>query len=175
MRFLVRLLTTRYGIGILLAVVLFGILGINRLVSGTGSTPAAGPVVEPSIASVDPTHGNDSVQTPVSPPPPSTSPGAAEPATVAASFLAGWLKHDVTAEQWQKSLSAYATKDLLAKLKDTDPAGVPADRLTGDVTIVSRDAMFVQASAPVDSGTVRLNLVADQGRWLVDGVDWDRQ
>src|SRR4051794_12455639 len=158
----------------MLAIVVFGVLGINRLASGPDPTPAAGPVVKPSISNVDPTHGNDSVPSPVSPPPPSTSPGAAEPATVAAAFLAAWLKHDVTAEQWQKSLSGYATKDLLAKLKDTDPAGVPADRLTGDVTIVSRDAAFVQASAPVDSGTVRLNLVADHGRWLVDGVDWDR-
>jgi hypothetical protein len=174
MRTALRLLANRYGIGLVLAVVLLIVLGVSRLAAGPDSAPVAGPAIEPSVSSVDPTEGDDSVLSPVSPAPPSTSPGAAEPAAVAERFLAAWLKHDVAGEQWRQSLSPYATDTLLGKLKETDPAGVPADRLTGSVTIVSHDVTFVQANAPVDSGTVRLSVVAKDGRWLVDGVDWDR-
>ena len=33
---------------------------------------------------------------------------------------------------------------------------------------------FVEAVIPIDAGVLRLRLVALQGRWLVDGIDWER-
>jgi hypothetical protein len=179
MRPVLRLLGTRYGIALVLTLLVLGAVGIARSVTGTyQNAPLAGPATEPSLSSSNsagPTAGNDSVPTPESPSPPLTSPGAAPPEQVAADFTRAWLKHDgVTSAQWRQSLAKYATPALLEKLKDTDPAGVPAKRTTGPVTLQNRAATFVEAILPVDSGTLRLRLLATNGRWLVDGVDWER-
>lgn len=177
MRTALRLLTTRYGIALVLLVLVVGIAGGARLVTG-GSTAGglvAGPAAGPSHSSIDPTAGDDSVPTPESPAPPVTSPGAAEPGQVATDFTRAWLHHDgVSAEQWRAGLARYATAALLDKLTGVDPAGVPAQRMTGPVVVHSRGATFVEAVVPVDSGSVRLRLLATGGRWLVDGVDWER-
>ena len=63
---------------------------------------------------------------------------------------------------------------VAAMLGVDDPADVPADRATGPVRVENRGAAFVEATVPVGSGTLRLRLVATNGRWLVDGVDWER-
>jgi hypothetical protein len=132
-------------------------------------------VESPRSSSIDPTAGNDSLLSPESPAPPVTSPGAAEPATVATDFVRAWLAHDgVTPEQWRAGFARYATPALRDKLKDTDPAGVPAQRMAGPVVLANRSATFVEASMPLDTGTVRLRLLATNGRWLVDGVGWER-
>lgn len=174
MRSVLRLLGTRYGMALILTVLVLGVVGVLRGVSGSyGQT--LGPAVEASRSSVNPTAGNDSVLAPESPPPPSTSPGAAEPVAVATEFMRGWLAHDgVRPEQWRASFAKSATPTLRDRLKDTDPAGVPARRMTGDVALHDRAGAFVEASVPVDSGTVRLRMLAKNGRWLVDGVDWER-
>jgi hypothetical protein len=175
MRPVLRLLGTRYGIAVVLALLVLGVVGTMRGVAGS-YRQTLGPAVEPSrSSSIDPTAGDDSVLTPDSPAPPSTSPGAAEPATVATDFIRGWLNHTgVTPEQWRAGFAKYATSALRDKLKDTDPAAVPAQRTTGEVVIENRAARFVEATLPVDSGTVRLRLLSTNGRWLVDGVDWER-
>ncbi|GAA1804087.1 hypothetical protein HC028_04345 [Planosporangium flavigriseum] len=176
MRPVLRLLGTRYGVALVLALLVLGIVGITRAVAGSYQATTFGPAVEPSFSSsIDPTAGDDSVLTPDSPAPPSTSPGAPEPAKVAIDFVQAWLNHTgVTAEQWRAGFAKYATSALRDKLKDTDPAGVPAQRVTGSVVLENRAAQFVEASLPLDSGTVHLRLLSTNGRWLVDGVDWER-
>jgi hypothetical protein len=175
MRPILRLLGTRYGIALVLALLVLGIVGIMRGVTGS-YRQTLGTAVEPSrSSSIDPTAGDDSLLTPDSPAPPVTSPGASEPAAVAADFVRAWVNHvGVTAEQWRTGFARYATSALRDKLKNTDPAGVPAQRMTGPVVIQSRTDRFVEASLPMDSGTVRLRLLATNGRWLVDGLDWER-
>jgi hypothetical protein len=178
MRPVLRLLGTRYGMALILAVLVLAVVGITRAVAGSYRDSTAAPAIEPSQASsavVDPTAGDDSLVTPDSPAPPVTSPGAAAPDRVAADFVTAWLTHDgVTAEQWRSSFARLATATLRDNFKDTDPAGVPAQRITGPVVLQNRAATFVEATVPVDSGTVRLRMLADKGRWLVDGVDWER-
>jgi hypothetical protein len=176
MRPVLRLLGTRYGIALVLAVLVLVVVGIVRSVAGSYRATTYGPAVEPSYSSsVDPTAGDDSVLNPESPSPPYTSPGAADPTIVATNFLKGWLAHaGVTPEQWRASFAKYATAALRDKLKATDPAGVPAERMTGAAVLQDRGASYVEAAIPVDSGTVRLRLLAANGRWLVDGVDWER-
>jgi hypothetical protein len=175
MRPVLRLLGTRYGIAVVLALLVLGVVGVVRGAAGT-NRQTLGSAVEPSLnSSIDPTAGDDSVLTPESPAPPFTSPGAPEPVSVAMEFIQAWLNHTgVTPEQWRSGFAKYATSALRDKLKDTDPAGVPALKLTGSITVQNRAAQFVEATAPVDSGTVRLRLLATNGRWLVDGVDWER-
>jgi hypothetical protein len=175
MRPILRLLGTRYGIGLVLALLVLGVVGIMRGVAGP-YRQTLGTAVEPShSSSIDPTAGDDSVLNPDSPAPPVTSPGAPEPATVATDFVRAWANHvGVTPEQWRAGFAKYATAALRDKLKDTDPAGVPAQQIAGPVVIQSRAERFAEASLPVDSGTIRLRLLSTNGRWLVDGVDWER-
>ncbi|MGC9670325.1 hypothetical protein ACNTMW_27750 [Planosporangium sp. 12N6] len=175
MRPILRLLGTRYGIALILALLVLAVVGIMRGVAGS-YRQTWGTAVESPRSSIDPTAGNDSLLTPESPAPPVTSPGAPEPAAVATEFVHAWLAHEgVTAEQWRAGFARYATPALRDKLKDTDPARVPAQRATGPVVLQNRAPTFVEASVPLDSGTVRLRLLATNGRWLVDGVDWGRE
>jgi hypothetical protein len=177
MRQVLRLLGSRYGLALVLVVVVLGIVGITRAIGGPYRSTSAYPDAAPSQRDVaaSPTAGDDSLVSPEAPAPPSTSPGAPEPQAVAASFVQAWLTHDgVTPEQWRAGFAKYATAGLRTKLKDTDPAGVPAQRSTGPVVLQNRAGTYVEATVPVDSGTVRLRLLGANGRWLVDGVDWER-
>jgi hypothetical protein len=174
MRQVLRLIGSRYGMALMLVVLVLIVVGVMRGVAGS-NRQTLGTAVEPSPAAVNPTAADDSVVDPGSPSPPYTSPGAAEPATVANAFLKAWLTHDgVTAAQWRAGFAKYATAALKDKLKDTDPAGVPAERATGGLVIQDRGATYVEASVPVDSGTITLRMIGANGRWLVDGVDWAR-
>ncbi|MDT4989783.1 MAG: hypothetical protein QOI74_3877 [Micromonosporaceae bacterium] len=177
MRPVLRLIGSRYGMALVLVVLVLAVVGAVRGLAGS-NPQTLGVTVEPSTAtSIDPTAGDDSVVTTTSdsPQPPVTSPGAPDPNKVATAFMAGWLTHDgVTPQQWRSSFARYATPALLEQLKDTDPAVVPAQRTTGAVAVQNRSQAYVEAAIPVDSGTVRLRMLAVNGRWLVDGIDWDR-
>ena len=177
MRTVLRLLGTRYGLALIAALLVLAVVGVVRTFAGSYRDTDVAPAINPSRTEVaaDPTAGDDSVVTPEPVPEPSTSRGAPAPDVVAGEFLRAWLHHDgVTPAQWQAGFAKYATPALRAKFKETDPAGVPAQRTTGPVVLQNRAATFVEASVPVDSGTVRLRLVATNGRWFVDGVDWER-
>jgi len=178
MRTVLRLLGTRYGIALLLTLIVLGGVAVLKAVNGSyPRPPLAGPVLVPShgVDSSSAAAADDSVQTDDSPPPPVTSPGAAPPADIAANFARAWLKHDgVSGDQWRAGLQKYATRSLMEKLHDTAPAGVPARQMTGPVTFEQQETAVVVAVIPLDSGTLRLTVVATNGRWLVDGVDWAR-
>jgi hypothetical protein len=175
MQRLLRMLGTRYGLALLAAVVVLAVVGVFRGVAGTQPAPRSGPVPDAGSASPLPADDDDGLDTTESPPAPVTSPGAPSPESVAASFATAWLHSTgVTADQWRRGLKPYATDALLTKLKDTDPAGVPAERITGPAELIPRDVGLVEAVIPVDSGRLRLRLLATDGRWLVDGVDWER-
>lgn len=171
-----RFLGSRYILAFLLvfgigAVVLIGLaLGGPSHPSGvTAGVPSAVPTV------IESGQEDDGVGAPESPPAPSTSPGATPPSKLATEFITAWLRHtNVTPDAWFAGLKPYMTTNLAGELTGVDPAGVPASRITGAVTLIDHDVSVVEASIPVDSGTVTLRLLATNGRWLVDGVDWTR-
>lgn len=170
-----RVLRTRYGLALLLALVVFGIIGAAQLLgTGGGTTGGLRPGGDVGVT-VNPSAGDDGEGTPTPEEKPVTSPGAAAPETVATSFARAWLNHrGTTSEAWLARLKPFATTELEQKLVGVDPAGVPADRITGAAKVIPRGASFVEVTVPVDAGLLRLRLVADAGRWLVDGVDWER-
>ncbi|WP_229716019.1 hypothetical protein [Mangrovihabitans endophyticus] len=133
----------------------------------TGSSPAP-------VLSADP-DDDDSVLSEAPPPSPSTSPGTAKPEAVAYAFASAWADHkNASAKAWHDGLVPNATQDLLDELDGTDPADVPVDRVLGRPSLVPIGAGLVDADVPVDSGKLTLRLVAPDGRWLVDGIDWGR-
>jgi hypothetical protein len=157
-----------------LAVVVLGIVGVARAMSGPAEPLVSAPRA-PIAASVStaPDAGDDGVAT-TAEPSVTASPGAQGPEAVAKDFALAWLDRTATTDEWLAGLLRHATPALMAKLQGVDPLGVPANRLTGPPTVVPRGPGYLEVSFPVDSGTLRLRMVAPEGRWLVDGVDWER-
>jgi hypothetical protein len=178
MRQVLRLLGNRYGLALTLIVVIAVVVTSGKLF-GHGSSnantqsPVATTPAPTATVSPQPDDGLDEQSE--APPQPSTSPGAAAPETVAVDFAKAWLNHaGISAANWHAAVSRYATRTLTNKLADTDPAGVPASQITGKPDVVSHTESYVDVSIPLDAGTLSLRVVATDGRWLVDGVDWER-
>ncbi|SCL14747.1 hypothetical protein GA0070624_0512 [Micromonospora rhizosphaerae] len=172
-----RVLRSRLGIAVAIAIVVFGVIGAARLVSGQ-SDPASGLSSRPRepITTVDPEAGDDGVLATAAPPSPKTRPGEPTPEQAAGRFTTAWLAGPgSTGDEWHGRLRPLSTSALTEKLTGADPESVPARRMTGQVTLRPRTASFVEALIPLDNGRLRLELVAPDGRWLVDAVDWERQ
>ncbi|WP_405101310.1 hypothetical protein [Micromonospora sp. NBC_01412] len=170
-----KALRSRLGIALAIGVLVVGVLGAARLVSGLGD-PQAG-LSQPSepITTVDPTTGDDGVVGSTTPPSPVTRPGAPPPEQIADRFTTAWLGGGrVGAEEWHASLRQFSTPELTEELAGADPTGVPAERTTGEPSLRPRTEHFVEVLIPLDSGRLRLELVAPDGQWLVDAVDWER-
>lgn len=170
------LLRSRVGVAVVLAVVVFGVVGAAKVFSGSDdAAPGLNGAPEQPILTVTATIADDGLASPEPTPSPKISPGTAVPATVATAFGRAWVNHsDVTAEEWYAALLPHCTEALAKKLVGVDPAGVPADRLTGEPVLIPYADRIVDATIRVDSGLLRLRLTAVEGRWLVDGIDWER-
>ncbi|MFJ6196075.1 hypothetical protein [Micromonospora sp. NPDC092111] len=172
-----RVLRSRFGIALGIAVLILGVIGAARLVSGP-SDLTAGLSSRPRepITTVDPEEGDDGViSTPVAQSP-RTRPGELTPEQTASRFATAWLGGPTTtAERWQGALRPLSTPALTEKLTGADPAGVPAEKVTGEPTLRPRTEDFTEVLVPLETGRLRLELVAPDGRWLVDAVDWERE
>ncbi|MFF5295438.1 hypothetical protein [Paractinoplanes globisporus] len=165
---------SRVGIAIVIVALVAAVVGIGRIFSdGGGSTPALGSASPAPAISIDP-KDDDSVIDSAPPPSPSTIPGRAQPEEVAYAFASAWCNHQkVTPKTWRDRLLPNATKNLADELNGVDPAGVPADRVIGRPSLVPISETVVNAVVTMDSGKLNLRLVAPDGHWLVDGIDWD--
>ncbi|MBW4703631.1 hypothetical protein [Micromonospora sp. RL09-050-HVF-A] len=172
-----RLIRSRLGIALVIAVLVLGVIGTARLVSGPDDLRAglSSRPREP-ITTVDPEEGDDGVIATPSPESPRTRPGELTPEQTATRFTTAWLGGSTTtAEQWQAALRPMSTPELTEKLTGADPAGVPAVKIAGAPTLRPRTAVFAEVLVPLEGGRLRLELVAPDGRWLVDAVDWERE
>ncbi|WP_018585719.1 hypothetical protein [Salinispora arenicola] len=171
-----RVLRSRLGIALVLAVVVFGVIGTTRLVtgpvqldSGLSNRP------EQPITTVDPTAGDDGLiatgaATPV------TRPGDPTPEQITERFVVAWRgQPGMTAQRWLAGLRPLATPALAEQLTGVDPVGVPSGQVVGAAVVTARSETVVEARVPFDTGRLRLELVAPDGRWLVDAVDWERE
>jgi hypothetical protein len=168
-----RIFRSRWGVAIVLVAIVAAIVGIGRLLSdGQPATPLGYSSPAPAI-SIDPSD-DDSVIDSAPPPSPSTSPGRAQPEAVAYAFASAWANHkDVTPKSWRDRLLPNSTRNLADELSGVDPAGVPAERVLGRPSLVPVSETVVNAVVTMDSGKLNLRLVAPDGHWLVDGIDWD--
>ncbi|KXK59858.1 hypothetical protein AWW66_22010 [Micromonospora rosaria] len=171
-----RVLRSRAGIAVAIAVLVIGVIGAARLtagVTGADSGLTGGPAGP--ISTVDPEFGDDGAIYTPSPPAPVTSPGELTPEQIADRFTTAWLgTQGITAEQWHADLRPLSTPALIEKMAGVEPEAVPAGRVTGQPTLRPQNETFVEVLVPLDAGQLRLELVAPEGRWLVDAVDWER-
>ena len=167
-----RVFRSRWGVGIVLLLLVVAVVGIGRLFNGAAAEP---PLTSSSPAlaiSADPRE-DDTVISAEPPPSPATFPGAAEPEAVAYAFASAWVDHHVSKKEWHDGILPNATQRLADQLSDVDPASVPADRLLGRPGLVPAGENLVNAVVTTDSGKLKLKLVAPDKHWLVDGIDWD--
>lgn len=72
---------------------------------------------------------------------------------VATSFMNAWVRTNLPATEWLRGMRPFASPDLLTQLSRTDPARVPASRVTGSpVGVVT------------ESGAHALRFATDGGR-----------
>ncbi|WP_213453924.1 hypothetical protein [Rhizomonospora bruguierae] len=170
-------LRSRYGVAVVLVVIVLAVLAGAKMF-GSGSDrrtpPGLATGTQAPITTVDPSTGDDGVDEAGTTPSPVVKAGTPEPVTVARAFAVAWLHHrGVTAKAWHDALIPHSTPILADKLAGVEPETVPADQMIGEPTQVPEADTLVEVAFPVDSGTLRLRLIAPDGKWLVDGVDWE--
>ncbi len=172
-----RLFRSRWGVGLVILVVVLAVISIGRVFAGENGNNNSPVVTAPSpgpAVTVNPSDDDGEAAT-EAPPSPITSKGRAEPEEVAYAFASAWVDHQgVSAKIWHDRLVPNATQRLSDELNGVDPAKVPATRVLGRPGLVPVSNTIVNAVVNVDSGKVTLRLVSPDGHWLVDGVDWDR-
>ena len=171
MRGLWRGIGARAGISAGLVVIIAAILLIARLAGGGERTPPPPYTGEPALPSVTPSAGDDGRLVSAAPSDPAQD---AEIRDAALAFTTAWLRRDLASEEWHGTLAPLSTAPHAQSLESVDPSGVPATRVVGEVTIPLRSDLYAQVSVPVDSGVLELGLLHEDGRWLVDSVDWQR-
>jgi hypothetical protein len=175
-RRILRLLGSRYGLAVVGVVLIVAIVGVARVASEPRPLEELGPpqTIPPAVSSID-QLGDDSVATSEGPPTVASIPGVATPDVVALSFAQAWLMNKgVISTQWVKGLKPFSTERLLNQFKDVDPASVPAESIRGSATVRPRDSQLAEVDIPVTPGVLKLRVVVSDGRWLVDGVSWER-
>ncbi|MFI5493332.1 hypothetical protein [Actinoplanes sp. NPDC051859] len=175
-RGLTGIFRSRWGVALVIAGLILAVVGLGRLFADNAddSGRLLVPVSPAPTVSVDPSFNDDGVIVDDEPPSPQTSPGTAAPEAVAYAFASAWVDHkDISAQAWHDGLVPNITQKLADELNGVNPADVPADRVVGRPTLVPIGDGLVNAVVTVDSGKLTLQLVAPDGRWLVDGVDWD--
>lgn len=168
-----KIFRSRWGVAIVLGVIVLAIVGLARLFSdGDDSRPSLGTASPGPVVSADP-KDDDSILETDPPPSPSTTPGRAKPEAVAYAFASAWADHqNVTPKAWRAQLLPNSTTKLADELDGVDPAGVPAERVIGRPSLVPVSATVVTAVVTMDTGKLNLRLVAPDGHWRVDGIDW---
>jgi hypothetical protein len=174
-RGILRFLGTRYGLALIGLLLVVAVVGVARAIGGSRPVDSVGtpPLISGPSASSE--LDDDGIAEVESSPVATSIPGAAAPEAVALDFTRAWLhSKGVTSAQWVKGLQPYITQRLLDQYKDADPTSVPADSIRGPAQVRVRDAALVDVDVPVTPGTLKLRLLVNNGRWLVDGVSWER-
>lgn len=170
-----RGMRSRTGVALALAVLVLGVVATTRALSGPTDNPGVRSPTQPLVPS-GPMPPEDGLISPEATVSPTVIPGAQTLETVAGAFAANWVAHHgVPADVWHARLTEHATPELARKLSGVDPAVVPADFVTGKPVLIPHAATIVDVVVPVDSGKLRLRMIAVDDRWLVDGVDWERR
>lgn len=161
---------TALAVGLLMIVAIIVVIG--KIVDG----PPA-PVVpqgQAPVSTIDPNTGDDGVVDLEPSPAPRQPVKGPEVVPAATTFAQNWIDHNRPAQAWRASLLPLCTKALATELSGVDSASVPANRITGAATTEVHAEASVDVVFPIDVGKLRLRMVLAEGRWLVDGIDWER-
>lgn len=155
------------------AVLMLALLAVvGRATDGQASTrPAAAPAAPPTSASTQQTTSaspspRPTTKTASTSAPSTFGPVTKQSATAAASaFVRAWSSDGASRDAWYAAMERWASPELLRSLASTDPAQVPADRVTGDARLVSSAKTSATVLVPTDGGDVLVTLSASGGVW----------
>lgn len=141
-----------------------------------------GRVVEPTKISLSKTHrplvaASQASSQPVDPAPTASSPApVAVPTTtpttlpipdtdqndsvtrLATAFAKAWSSSTRSQQEWTRGIQPFVTPALAAGLAQTDPARVPATKVTGEAALVTASATSGQVKVPTDGGSILVTL-----------------
>lgn len=133
------------------------------------ATPAADLPTDLSAGLANPSPSLPEIIPSVSPRSP--APGAAQQAAnVADAFTKAWADHNRPAADWWARVSKYADPEFAAQLKSTDPANVPASKVTGPPHPVAVYYASASVEVPTDAGIVIVEVVNNGHTWLVTDI-----
>jgi hypothetical protein len=111
-------------------------------------------------------------------PPPASGPaGVSQASQTALALVRAMVDHSpgMTQARWWAAVSRYADPTLGEQLKLTDPATVPANRVTGAPQVMAGGGSgHVQVAVPTDGGRVLVTCVFASDRWLASDLDLER-
>jgi len=169
------------------AVFLLVLFGLGRIIEPakltltTTHTPLVS--ASPTPAPAPPTIPAAAPSAPAGPTAPSTTPPTPTTATasgaansesvtrVAIAFSGAWSSSKRSQLEWTRGIQPFVTPALAAGLAKTDPARVPATKVTGEAVLVTATGTSAQVRVPTDGGSIVVTLTrAASGPWQVSDV-----
>jgi hypothetical protein len=140
-----------------------------RLIAATVTTPPTSSSAGSSAV------GSSPVRTTVRRETSATSKGSAADETssltrVATAFAKAWSSPGRSQAEWTHGIRPYVTPALATGLAQTDPAHVPATKVTGEAVLLKAAATSAQVRVPTDGGSIVVTLHGSSGSWLVSDV-----
>jgi len=121
--------------------------------SGSASSPAPVPSTTPATSAVPVAPTNESVT------------------RLATAFAQAWSSSGRSQQEWTGGIRPFVTPALAAGLAQTDPARVPATKVTGEAVLLTGSATSAQVKVPTDGGSIVVTLRrGSSGPWLVSDV-----
>jgi hypothetical protein len=172
------------NLSITAAAILLVLYGLGRVIEpakitlATNHAPLAGanpmpPSPSPSNSSADPSSPAGAAVPGATPPTSADSgPRWSESVTrVATAFAQAWSSSSRSQQEWTLGIQPFVTPALAAGLAQTDPAQVPATKVTGEAVLIQASATSAQVRVPTDGGSVVVTVIrAGSGPWQVSDV-----
>lgn len=90
---------------------------------------------------------------------------------LATAFAQAWSSSSRSQQEWTHGIQPFVTPALAAGLAKTDPARVPATKVTGESVLLTASATSAQVRVPTDGGSIVVTLEqAAAGPWQVSDV-----
>lgn len=90
---------------------------------------------------------------------------------LATAFAQAWSYTARSQQAWVRGIRPYVTPALAVGLAQTDPARVPATRVTGEAVLLTASATSAQVRVPTDGGSIVVTLrQAPHGPWLISEI-----
>jgi hypothetical protein len=104
---------------------------------------------------------------------PTSAPPSPAALNVAKLWAQAWVNHrpGTTNEQWVNGLRPYTVEEYLTEISTVDPSNIPADRVTGDPTVVTSYTSSVTVIVPTDGPKLSITLSETGAGWRVSEYD----
>jgi hypothetical protein len=90
---------------------------------------------------------------------------------LATAFAKAWSSSDRSAAEWTKGIEPFVTPDLAEGLAQTDPAHVPATKVTGEAVLLTSSGHSAEVRVPTDGGSIVVTLHRESSDpWLISDV-----